>query len=167
MDIIIIVIILVICCCCCIIVGGGYYYINYIAPNNTQGLLSPSSNTSAPSSSGNTSTPSSSGNTSGPSSGSNTSTQAPTTSTTSAPTTTPEIKIPKFIIRTGGSQWAKLIQDSNETTTNIQSWNPDIQYKNLGYAKVNQIAVQFRYFAEFWLKKLIKTLVQLMFMWVH
>jgi cytoskeletal protein RodZ len=93
MDIIIIIIILVICCCCCIIVGGGgYYYINYIAPNNTQGLPSPSSNTSNPSSSGNTSVPSSSGNTSAPSSSGNTSaptTSAPTTSapTTSAPTT--------------------------------------------------------------------------------
>ena len=70
MDILIIIVILVICCCCLIIVGGGgYYYINYIAPNNTQGLLSPSSNTSAPSSNGNTSAPT---------------TSAPTTS---APTT--------------------------------------------------------------------------------
>jgi hypothetical protein len=64
------------------------------------------------------------------------------------------IIIPKFIIRAGGSKWAKLIQDGNETTTNIQlSWNPDKQSNDLDYAKVNQIGVQFRYFAEFWLNK--------------
>jgi hypothetical protein len=63
------------------------------------------------------------------------------------------IKIPKFIIRTGGSNWAKLIQNGDETATNIQTWNPDKQSNDLDYAKPNQIGVQFRYFAEFWLNK--------------
>ena len=64
------------------------------------------------------------------------------------------IIIPKFIIRAGGSNWAKLIQNGDETTTSIQlSWNPDIQSNNLDYAKVNQIGVQFRYFAQYWLNK--------------
>jgi hypothetical protein len=153
MDIIIIFIILLICCCCCCIIGcGGFYYLNYVAPKNPQGLQSSSGNTSAPSSSSNTSAPSSSGNT--PVTTASTSTTPVTTASTSTTTTTPEIKIPKFIIRAGKSNWAKLIQDSDETTSSIQlSWNPDAQYKLLWYAPDNQIAVQFRYFAQYWLNK--------------
>ncbi len=76
------------------------------------------------------------------------------------------IKIPKFIIRTGETNWANLIQNGDETATNIQTWGPDSQSNDLKagyhYAFVGfsfkkkddyQIGVQFRYFAEFWLNK--------------
>jgi hypothetical protein len=152
MDIIIIVIILVICCCCCIILGGGGYY--FLQQNNDNTSAS-GSNASAPASSSNASAPASGSNASAPvpaSKASEPTTPAPTT-TTPAPTTTPEIKIPKFIIRKGDTNWANLIQNGDETATNIQTWNPDQQSNDLNYAKVNQIGVQFRYFAEFWLNK--------------
>ena len=138
MDIIIIIIILVICCCCCIIVGGGgYYYINYIAPNNTQGLPSPSSNTSAPSSSGNTSVPSSSGNTSVPSSSGNTS--APTTSapTTSA-STTPAPKVcntgPQSLLK-GPNPTTGIIEDQ---TCNYWSWKDERTKQRYAMPNYNQ-----------------------------
>jgi hypothetical protein len=183
--IIIIIILVICCCCCCILGGGGYYYINYIAPNNTQSAPSSGSNVSAPSSGSNVSAPSSGSNVSAPSSGSNvsapssdsnasvpatkaqtttlaptTTTRAPTTTlapttTTRAPTTTPEIKIPKFIIRKGNTNWANLIQNGDESDTNIQTWGPppDNQFQDLNFAFNNQIAAQFRYFAQFWLNK--------------
>ena len=152
MDIIIIVIILVICCCCCIVIGGaGYYFLQQ--KDNISTPIS-GSNASAPEPSSNTLAPTSDSNASAPltTKAPTTTTQAPTT-TTPAPTTTPEIKIPKFIIRKGDTNWANLIQNSDETATNIQTWGPDQQSNDLNYAKVNQIGVQFRYFAEFWLNK--------------
>jgi hypothetical protein len=133
MDIIIIVIILVICCYI-ILRGVGYYFLQQ---NND--------NTSA-----------SGSNTSAPASGSNASAPAPASKASEPFTltpTTPEIKIPKFIIRIGDTNWANLIQNGDETATNIQTWSPDHQSNDLNYAKVNQIGVQFRYFAQFWLNK--------------
>ena len=134
MDIIIIVIILVICCFYIILRGGGYYFLQ----QNNNNTSASGSNTSAPASGSNASAPAS---------------KASEPFTLTPTTTTPEIKIPKFIIRKGDTNWANLIQNGDETTTNIQTWGPDQQSNDLNYAKVNQIGVQFRYFAEFWLNK--------------
>jgi hypothetical protein len=69
-------------------------------------------------------------------------------------TTQASITIPsKFIIRIGGTNWRQLIEDGDQTNTNIQSWNPDNQTIDTNYAPNNQIALQFRYFAEYWLKR--------------
>jgi hypothetical protein len=163
--IIIIVIILVICCCCCccIILGGGGYYFLQQNNDNTQSAPASGSNASAPASGSNASAPVPASKASEPT------TQAPTT-TTPAPTTTQEIKIPKFIIRKGETNWANLIQNGDETATNIQDWGLDSQLKDLGAGykyewkgewpvkklmrtQDNQIGVQFRYFAQFWLNK--------------
>ena len=166
MNIIIIVIILVICCCCCcIILGGGGYYFLQQNGDNTLSAPASGSNASAPASGSNAPAPAPAPT----SKASEPTTPAPTT-TTPAPTTTQEIKIPKFIIRNGETNWANLIQNGDETATNIQTWGPDGQSNDLaaGYKYEwkgnwpvlkliktydNQIGVQFRYFAEFWLNK--------------
>ena len=117
MDIIIIIIILIICCCCCIIVGGGgYYYINYIAPNNTQGLLSPSSNTSAPSSSGNTT--------------------APSTSNRPPPTTLSPLQIPAPIVTSFN---APLGEYSSNCVPQTSSCNCRMDFKVLYQVTVNGV----------------------------
>jgi len=63
------------------------------------------------------------------------------------------IKIPKFIIRYGGTDWRNRIEQGDETNANIQWWNPDGQAYNTWEAPNNEIALQFRYFAEYWLNK--------------
>jgi hypothetical protein len=38
-----------------------------------------------------------------------------------------------------------------DLTTNIQWWGPDAQFSDVNYAPRNEISLQFRYFAEYWL----------------
>ena len=38
-----------------------------------------------------------------------------------------------------------------DVTTNIQWWGPDAQFSDVNYAPHNEISLQFRYFAEYWL----------------
>ena len=38
-----------------------------------------------------------------------------------------------------------------DVTTNIQWWGPDTQFSDVNYAPHNEISLQFRYFAEYWL----------------
>ena len=72
--------------------------------------------------------------------------------------------IPVLVIRTGNSDWRTLAgqlprktvkpQDAPfavDLTTNMQWWNPDIQFSEVNVAPHNQISLQFRYFAEYWL----------------
>ena len=72
--------------------------------------------------------------------------------------------IPVFVIRKGGTNWRTLAgqmptgtanasdtQWSVDLTTNIQSWWPDTQFTDVNYAPANEISMQFRYFAEYWL----------------
>jgi hypothetical protein len=75
----------------------------------------------------------------------------PTTTTTSL------IQIPsKFIIRIGGTNWKQLIENGDKTEINIQNWNPDRHTIDTNYASRNEISLQFRYFAEYWLNKTCK-----------
>lgn len=63
------------------------------------------------------------------------------------------LNIPAMVIRVGGSNWKYLIQQSDTSTTNIQSWWPDGQFSNVNYAPSNELSLQFRYFAEYWLNR--------------
>jgi hypothetical protein len=40
---------------------------------------------------------------------------------------------------------------SVDLTTNVQTWSPDPQFGDVNYAAQNEISLQFRYFAEYWL----------------
>ena len=73
--------------------------------------------------------------------------------------------IPVLVIRTGGSDWRTLaMQMPNSTanaadapmtvdlTTNVQAWGwVDAQFSDVNYAPANEISMQFRFFAEYWL----------------
>ena len=57
-----------------------------------------------------------------------------------------------FYIRTGGSNWREFIPlFTANTTTNIQTWGVDQQFHDITYATINEIAMQFSYFAGYWL----------------
>ena len=85
-----------------------------------------------------------------------TTTMAPTTTTiaptTMAPTTTPAI-YSRFIIRNGGTNWRQLIENGDTSNINAQGWNPDYQAIYTNIAPRNEIALQFRYFAEYNLRR--------------
>ena len=72
--------------------------------------------------------------------------------------------IPVLVIRTGGADWRSLAMQmpsstANATdapmtvdlTTNVQTWGPDLQFSDVNYAPANEISMQFRFFAEYWL----------------
>jgi hypothetical protein len=72
--------------------------------------------------------------------------------------------IPALVLRSGGTDWRSLaMQMPNstanaadapmtvDTTTNAQSWGPDTQFSDVNYAPANEISLQFRFFAEYWL----------------
>ena len=72
--------------------------------------------------------------------------------------------IPVLVIRTGNSDWRTLAgqlpkktvkpEDAPfavDLTTNLQWWTPDVQFSDVNVAPNNQISLQFRYFAEYWL----------------
>jgi hypothetical protein len=72
--------------------------------------------------------------------------------------------IPALVIRTGGTNWRSLAVQmpkstanaadaplSVDLTTDVQMWSPDPQFSDVNYAPANEISLQFRYFAEYWL----------------
>ena len=72
--------------------------------------------------------------------------------------------IPALVLRSGGTDWRSLaMQMPNsavnaadapmtvDLTTNVQTWGPDAQFSDVNYAPVNEISLQFRFFAEYWL----------------
>lgn len=72
--------------------------------------------------------------------------------------------IPVLVLRTGGTDWRTLAMQmpspaanaadapmSVDLTTNLQSWSPDSQFSDVNYAPQNEISLQFRFFAEYWL----------------
>jgi hypothetical protein len=72
--------------------------------------------------------------------------------------------IPALVLRSGGTDWRSLaMQMPNSTanaadapmsvdlTTNMQTWGPDAQFSDANYAPANEISLQFRFFAEYWL----------------
>lgn len=66
--------------------------------------------------------------------------------------------IPSLVIRKGGTDWRSLAvqmpkstNDTNFLTTNVQMWYPDGQFADIQMAPANEISLQFRYFAEYWL----------------
>jgi hypothetical protein len=72
--------------------------------------------------------------------------------------------IPALVLRSGGTDWRSLaMQMPNSTanavdapmtvdlTTNLQTWGPDAQFSDANYAPANEISLQFRFFAEYWL----------------
>lgn len=72
--------------------------------------------------------------------------------------------IPVLVLRKGNTDWRTLAgqmpkstakpEDAPLTvdlTTNLQTWSPDSQFSDVNTAPGNQISLQFRYFAEYWL----------------
>ena len=72
--------------------------------------------------------------------------------------------IPALVIRTGGTDWRTLAMQmpnsmanaadapfSVDMTTNVQTWGADLQFSDVNYAPANEISLQFRFFAEYWL----------------
>ena len=73
--------------------------------------------------------------------------------------------IPALVLRTGGSDWRSLAMQiptstvnatdapfSVDMTTNVQAWGwVDAQFSDVNYAPANEISMQFRFFAEYWL----------------
>jgi len=72
--------------------------------------------------------------------------------------------IPVLVLRTGGTDWRTLAMQmpspaanaadapmSVDLTTNLQAWSPDSQFSDVNYAPQNEISLQFRFFAEYWL----------------
>jgi len=72
--------------------------------------------------------------------------------------------IPVLMLRTGGTNWRTLLSQMPKSTadaadapmtvdltTNVQTWWPDSQFSDVNYAPGNEISLQFRYFAEYWL----------------
>ena len=59
-----------------------------------------------------------------------------------------------FYLRHGGTNWRNyvplLVADS---TTNIQTWYPDNQFYDPNSSSYNQVAIQFAYFAGYWLNR--------------
>jgi len=71
--------------------------------------------------------------------------------------------IPALVLRTG-SDWRSLAMQmpkatvnaadtpmTVDLTTNIQTWGPDSQFSDVNTAPTNEISLQFRFFAEYWL----------------
>ena len=56
-----------------------------------------------------------------------------------------------FVIRSGSSNWRQYIPLQNPGTTDMMGWNPDAQFWDVNLAADNQIAIQFSYFAGYWL----------------
>ncbi len=62
------------------------------------------------------------------------------------------IQTDAIYIRTGGSNWRDYVPLSTaDTTTNRLGWNPDSQFNNVTVAPSNEIAMQFSYYAGYWL----------------
>jgi len=72
--------------------------------------------------------------------------------------------IPVLVLRTGGADWRTLAMQmpksmanaadapmSVDLTTNVQTWGPDAQFSDVNTAPDNEISLQFRFFAEYWL----------------
>jgi hypothetical protein len=72
--------------------------------------------------------------------------------------------IPALVLRRGGTDWRNLAVQmpkstansadaplSVDLTTDVQTWGPDTQFSDVNYAPTNEISLQFRYFAEYWL----------------
>jgi hypothetical protein len=72
--------------------------------------------------------------------------------------------IPVMVLRTGGSNWRTLsgqlpkssanpadVPYTVDLTTNTYTWFPDSQFSDVNISPENQISLQFRYFAEYWL----------------
>jgi uncharacterized membrane-anchored protein YhcB (DUF1043 family) len=72
--------------------------------------------------------------------------------------------IPALVLRKGATDWRSLAvqmpkstanpadaQLSVDLTTDVQTWGPDIQFSDVNSAPSNEISLQFRYFAEYWL----------------
>jgi hypothetical protein len=72
--------------------------------------------------------------------------------------------IPALVLRSGGTDWRSLAMQMPKSTanaadapmtvdltTNVQTWGPDAQFSDANYAPGNEISMQFRFFAEYWL----------------
>ena len=72
--------------------------------------------------------------------------------------------IPALVLRTSASDWRTLAMQmpksvanaadaplSVDLTTNVQTWGPDSQFSDVNSAPENEISLQFRFFAEYWL----------------
>lgn len=72
--------------------------------------------------------------------------------------------IPVMVLRKGNADWRTLAgqlpkktvkpEDAPfavDLTTGVQGWNPDAQFSDVNVGPNNQISLQFRYFAEYWL----------------
>ena len=72
--------------------------------------------------------------------------------------------IPVMVVRIGGTDWRTLAMQmpkgrvdasdvpfSVDLTTNAQSWGPDSQFYDVNNGPENEISLQFRFFAEYWL----------------
>ena len=58
-----------------------------------------------------------------------------------------------IVLRTGGSNWRSYVPLFDIDYTNHQPWNPDNQFVNVYSAPSNEIAMQFSYFAGYWLTR--------------
>jgi surface protein len=52
-------------------------------------------------------------------------------------------------IRLGGTEWQTRIINNDTSQTNIQYWNPDSQWFETNTAPLNEVALQFRFFAAY------------------
>ena len=72
--------------------------------------------------------------------------------------------IPVLVLRTGGANWRSLAMQmptstanaadapmTVDLTTNVQTWEPDAQFSDVNDAPSNEISLQFRFFAEYWM----------------
>jgi hypothetical protein len=72
--------------------------------------------------------------------------------------------IPVLVLRTGSADWRTLAMQmpksmanaadapmSVDLTTGVQTWSPDDQFSDVNSAPDNEISLQFRFFAEYWL----------------
>ena len=72
--------------------------------------------------------------------------------------------IPVLVLRTGSADWRSLAMQmptstanaadapmTVDLTTNVQTWGPDAQFSDVNNAPTNEISLQFRFFAEYWL----------------
>lgn len=72
--------------------------------------------------------------------------------------------IPVLVLRTGSTDWRTLAMQmptgtadatdapmTVDLTMNIQTWGPDAQFSDVNFAPDNEISLQFRFFAEYWL----------------
>jgi hypothetical protein len=72
--------------------------------------------------------------------------------------------IPVLVLRTRSADWRSLAMQmptstanaadapmTVDLTTNVQTWRPDAQFSDVNSAPTNEISLQFRFFAEYWL----------------